>query len=96
MARASRSLLSPFSDASSDLESFRPESSISAEQRLIPTPTNAFSALQAQNPRKRPRNYVAPQGESKRARTSTIWTYGKEVVLENGLDIRRFWERNIC
>ena len=96
MARSIRSSLSPFSEAPSDLESFRLESSIPAEQRLTLAPTNAFSALQAQNPRKRPRNYVASEEESKRARTSPIWTYGKEVVLENGSDTRRFWECNAC
>ena len=52
--------------------------------------------LQVQNPRKRPRNYVTSEEESKRVRTSLIWTYEKEVVLENGSDIRRFWECNVC
>jgi hypothetical protein len=69
---------------------------MSAEQTPTPTPTNAFSAIQTQNPLKRRQNYVISEQESKRPRTSLIWSYGKEVVLEDRSDKRRFWECNAC
>ena len=96
MSRPTRSSLSPFSEAPSDLESLGLGSSVSAEQTLTPTPTNALSAIQARNPRKRSQNFVTTERESKRPRTSLIWSHGKEVVLEDGSDTRRFWECSVC
>ena len=96
MSNSIRSLLNPFLEVLFDLKFFRIEFSISVKQIRTPTSLNVFSIIQTRNPRKRTQNYVSSQTESKRTRTLLIWTHEKEMILENGSDIRRYWKCNIC